>query len=314
MNAGEFNPLGEHAISASGYTAVITESGAAVRSLTFNRRDLIVPFAQGESMPDYRGALVAPWPNRIPDGRYRFRGVDLQVPINEPARGAALHGLVSHSPWTLLYREDASLCLRYHLQPSRGYPFSVLLHVKYWIDEVGFHTAVVATNTGSHAAPYGVCPHPYLVAGPSPLSDWILELNAGSFLDVTPDRLIPIRRVPVAGSAFDFRTPRPLGEVRIDNAFTELEFGPDGRAHLRLTDPSGTGVAMSWDAACGWVQLHTADHHIPERHRLGLAAEPMSCPPNAFNSEENLVLLPPGDVHEAAWSIHGIGGHQGSGV
>lgn len=313
MKADEFGTLEEHVISSSGYTAIIRENGAAVRSLTFNGRDLIVPFAQGESMPDYRGALVAPWPNRITDGRYRFGGVDLELPVNEPAREAALHGLVSHSSWTLLYHEGASLCLRHHLRPSRGYPFSLLLHVTYRLDDTGFHTSIVATNTGSHAAPYGVCPHPYLVAGPSPLDSWTLELNAGSFLEVTPDRLLPIRRAAVAGSPFDFRTPRPLGDVRIDNAFTDLEFASDGNAHLRLTDPTGTGVAMSWDAACPWIQLHTADHHQPARHRIGLAAEPMTCPPNAFNSEEDLVQLQPDDVHEASWSIHGIGGHDGGG-
>jgi aldose 1-epimerase len=294
----------DYRISAAGFSAAVTQQGAAVRELTHEGRDLIVPFAAGEPMPDYRGAIVAPWPNRIPDGRYIFRGVELRVPINEPSRASALHGLVSHVPWTVLYHEPSRLGLRRVLRPSKGYPFGLLLDVSYVVDEAGFHTTVTATNTGEVAAPYGTCPHPYLVAGPSPLETWSLELDAGTFLEVTPDRLIPVQRSSVDGTPFDFRSPQLLGKTAIDHAFTDLGAIPGGdEVRLRLRDPGGTGVAMIWGEACPWVQLHTADHPIPERHRIGLAVEPMTCPPNAFNSGEDLVNLLPGTTHNADWTI-----------
>ena len=297
----------DHSISAAGYSAAVTQEGAAVRMLTHEGRDLIVPFALGEPLPDYRGAIVAPWPNRIPDGRYVFGGVELTVPVNEPARAAALHGLVSHVPWTVLHRDGSSLGLQHRLRPSKGYPFELLLDVSYVVDESGFHTTVTATNTGEHAAPYGTCPHPYLVAGPSPLNTWSLELDAGTFLDVTPARLIPLQRTSVDGTPFDFRRPRQLGETAIDHAFTDFHTTPgEDQASVRLRDPLGIGVAMTWGEACPWVQLHTADHAIPERHRIGLAVEPMTCPPNAFNSGEDLVALLPGTTHNADWTIHAL--------
>ncbi|ABM09262.1 aldose 1-epimerase family protein [Paenarthrobacter aurescens] len=297
----------DYRISAAGYSAAVTQQGAAVRELTHEGRNLIVPFAIGEPMPDYRGAVVAPWPNRIPDGRYIFRGVELTVPINEPSRAAALHGLVSHVPWTVLYHEPSRLGLRHVVRPSKGYPFGLLLDVNYVVDEAGFHTTVSATNTGEAVAPYGTCPHPYLVAGPSPLETWSLELDAGTFLDVTPDRLIPVQRTSVDGTPFDFRSPHQLGGTAIDHAFTDLGTIPGGdEVHLRLRDPGGTGVAMIWGEACPWVQLHTADHPIPERHRIGLAVEPMTCPPNAFNSGEDLVSLLPGATHNADWTFRAL--------
>lgn len=301
MNAGDYR------ISSAEYSAAVTQEGAAVRVLTHEGRDLIVPFPLGEPMPDYRGAIVAPWPNRIPDGRYVFGGVELTVPINEPSRAAALHGLVSHVPWTVLYHERSRLGLRHVLRPSKGYPFELLLDVSYAVDESGFHTVVTATNTGEYPAPYGACPHPYLMAGTSPLNAWSLELDAGTFLDVTPDRLIPLQRTSVDGTPFDYRRPQRLGKTAIDHAFTDLSTIPgEDDVRLQLRDPLGTGVAMTWGKACPWVQIHTADHVIPERHRVGLAVEPMTCPPNAFNSGDDLVVLLPGTTHNAQWSIHAL--------
>jgi aldose 1-epimerase len=295
----------DYAISCGGYKAVLKPEGAAVRMLTHEGRDLIVPFAPGEPMPDYRGAIVAPWPNRIPDGRYTFGGVERRVPINEPSRAAALHGFVSHVPWSVAVHAESSIRLRHILRPRVGYPFELRLDVSYTVDEAGFHTAITATNTGEHAAPYGTCPHPYLVAGPSPLNAWHVEMAAATFLDVTPDRLIPLQRKAVDGTPFDFQRPRQLGKAAIDHAFTDLPATAEGR-RVRVWDPAGTGVAMTWGEASPWVQIHTADHVIPERHRIGLAVEPMTCPPNAFNSTDDLVVLHPGMTHRAHWSIHAL--------
>ena len=63
----------EFTLSAGGYTAVVTARAAALRVLQFEGRDLIVPFPEGGPIPDYRGIIAAPWPNRIADGKYSFR-------------------------------------------------------------------------------------------------------------------------------------------------------------------------------------------------------------------------------------------------
>ncbi|MEV7634409.1 aldose 1-epimerase family protein [Microbacterium sp. NPDC089318] len=296
----------DYGISSGGYSAAIVEEGAAVRMLAHHGRDVIVPFAPGEPMPDYRGSIIAPWPNRIPDGRYTFAGVERRVPINEYSRAAALHGLVSHVPWSVLNHDESSIQMRHILRPSEGYPTELQLDVTYTVDEAGFHTSITATNTGEHAAPYGTCPHPYLLAGPSPLNSWHLELTASTVLEVTPDRLIPLERKSVDGTEFDFRRSRQLGRTAIDHAFTDLRSTDAGHRRITLRDPAGTGVAMTWGEACPWVQVHTADHVIPARHRIGLAVEPMTCPPNAFNSGDDLVVLLPEMTHNAHWSIHAL--------
>ncbi len=114
---------------------------------------------------------------------------------------------------------------------------------------------------------------------------------------MSPDRLTPQGLVDVAeglGGAFDFRAERGLDGVEIDHAFTGLTRDGAGLASVRLRDRAGDGVVMSFDQACPWVQVHTADRPEPGLNRQGLAVEPMTCAPDAFNSGDGLVHLPPG--------------------
>lgn len=297
MNGEEFR------LVAGDYTASVVQRGGALRQLTYQGRDLVVPFDAAAPIPDYRGIIAAPWPNRIADGSYRHDGTVLHLPLNEPARRTALHGLVFNQLWTLQAGSSDSLSLSCELGDSPGYPFPLALQLDYRLDSGGLHTTVTARNLGKRTAPYGVCPHPYLLAGPAPLDEWVLELPAETFLEVTTDRLLPLGTRPVAGREFDFRTPRTIGATEIDHAFTDIKYNDGGTARVVVRDPSGTGVGMSWDRNSPWLQVHTADKPAPMPNRLGLALEPMTCPPDAFNSGRDLVRLEAGSVHEARWSI-----------
>ena len=205
--------------------------------------------------------------------------------------------------WRFVKQEDSAVSLAVDVAPMAGYPHRINIQVDYRLSGEGLHSRVIVVNRGSTAAPYGVCPHPYLLAGPSPMDTWTLEIPADSFLDVTPDRLLPKTLCSVDGHEFDYRTRRVLGATQIDHAFTDIFFDGNGQARLVVQDPSGTGVGMTWDRTCPWLQVHTADKQPPSPNRLGLAVEPMTCPPDAFNKGEDVVRLEPGASHEASWSI-----------
>lgn len=296
----------EWRIAADGYEATISSVGATVRVLTHGGRDLIVPYAADRIRPLFRGATVAPWPNRIGNGRYTFGGQEYQAPITEADRGHALHGLVSWVRWDLVDVTDTRLALSHHLVAQDGYPFPLSLTAEFEVGGFGLRTELRATNTGATDAPYGCCPHPYLLAGSSPLDEWSLSLPASTRLEVD-DLLIPIAQAAVADVDCDFQLPMPIGAREIDHAFTDLGFEDDGRAVVSVRDPvDGTGVAMSWGDWARWVQIHTADRPEPENDRVGLAVEPMSCAPNAFNAGPatgSQPILAAGATHIAEWTI-----------
>lgn len=294
-------------IVAGGYQAEIASVGATLRALTFEGRDLIVPFGADEVRPAYRGVTLAPWPNRIVDGRYSFGGAEHRLPLTEPERGHALHGLAGWLEFAVREAVVDRVVLGAVIEPQTGYPFRVEVTVEYSADGAGLHQRVIGRNIGADAAPWGTGPHPYLTAGDDRVDDSLLELPASAVLTVTADRLCPVGLEPVdEHPQWDFREPRRVGGTFIDHAFTALDRDDAGRAVVRLRRTDGTGVAMVWDDSCPWVQVHTADTADPATSRGGLAVEPMTCPPDAFNSGTDLVVLQPGAAHSASWSIRAL--------
>jgi len=304
----------QHTLRCGSYEAVIASVGASLRSLRKGGRDLVVPFDADELRPAYRGTTLAPWPNRVVDGEYEFGGATHVLPLTEPKRGHALHGLAA---WLDFHVTDAGsdhVTLAATIEPQAGYPWRVEVTTTYALSAEGLVQTVTARNDSLTAAPWGTGPHPYLVAGGSALDEWTFELPAAEVLLVTDGRLIPTALRPVDADdaeRFDFREPRVLGAVEIDHAYGGLVRDETGVAAVRLTDAAGTGVEMTWDAGCPWVQIHTAD--LPggpaqAGHRAGLAVEPMTCAPDAFNAADydfdtGLIVLEPGTSSSASWRI-----------
>jgi aldose 1-epimerase len=303
-------PSGEQfEIDGHGYRAVVTESGAALRVLEHRGRRLVLGFAEDAMASSGRGQLLAPWPNRIRDGRYTFEGRDLQLPLSEPAHGNASHGLVRWAAWSIEERTDHSVSLVYRTMAQPGYPWTLDLHVLYDLSADGLTVTTTATNLASTPAPYAHGAHPYLTTGTGPVDAWELTLPARTRL-LADDQLIPVDEEDVRDTALDFRVARPIGSSTLDTAFTGLGRDAEGRAEVRLRDArSGDGVALWMDERHGWVQLFTGDG-LPSLARESLAVEPMTAPPDAFNSGTDLVVLAPagtpGDEHSGAWGIRSL--------
>ena len=265
--------------------------------------------------PSSRCVTLAPWPNRIADGRYTFAGVERQVPLTEPDRDNALHGLASWLDYQAIDQAPSHVTLVTTIEPQTGYPWRVSVETTFTLDATGLTQSVRATNESPDAAPWGTGSHPYLVAGAGHVDDWTLELPADEVLAVTPDRLIPTELRPVDAddpARFDFREPRQIGAVQLDHAYTAVRRGDDGLAIVRVTDSAGSGVEMIWDAACPWVQVHTSDKGAGKPgNRAGLAVEPMTCAPDAFNADAHpydggMIVLEPEASAEASWRIAAI--------
>lgn len=89
----------------------------------------------------------------------------------------------------------------------------------------------------------------------------------------------------------------------MDNAFTDLERQPDGRVHASVTAPDGRTTVVWGDTSVRWFQLFTGDALPGKWRRTTVAVEPMTCPPNALNSGEDLTVLEPGGSHTMAWGL-----------
>jgi aldose 1-epimerase len=284
-------------LRAGRYAAAVSLVGGALARLTYDDRPLVLDTTGAVDsgsvpMPAFSGAVLAPWPNRIRDGRYSFNGAVHQLPINEVERGCALHGLLVWTRWDVVDRTENSVRLESTVWPQPGYPFTIVVTVDYALRADGLHVDLDAVNRGRVAAPFGASIHPYLVPGvvDGDMDDWTLTLPMASVIDVEPERLLPRRTLEVDGTAFDFQAPRRLAGVMLDHAF-----GDAAERAATLTGPDGFGTVVSWDDRNRWLQVCTIDAAPVPWRRTGLAVEPMTCPPDAFNSGTDLWTLAPGE-------------------
>ena len=299
-------PSGEqHEIASGAYRAVVTESGAALRALSHDDRPLIDGFGVDEMSAGGRGQVLVPWPNRVRDGRFSFGGRDLQLPLSEPARHNASHGLVRWAAWELEDRTADTATLRHRLMAETGWPWTFDVRITYALSADGLTVTLSTTNRSATSAPYAAGAHPYLRVGDGPVDGLELTLPAGRRF-LTDDRLLPIGSEPVDGTEFDFREPRLIGSTAMDDGFTDLERDPDGRATVRLRDPgTGEGVELWADRTWTCFQVFTADE-VPRTARRSLAVEPMTAPADALNSGTGLVVLEPGSAHSGSWGIRAL--------
>src|SRR3712207_166744 len=110
-------------LRAGDYTATIASVGASLRELTWQGRHLVVRFDADQVRPNYRGAVLAPWLNRVVDGRYQFDGIEHQLALTEPDRGHALHGLVTWVDFRVVSQEPYAVALGATVPAQIGYPF-----------------------------------------------------------------------------------------------------------------------------------------------------------------------------------------------
>ncbi|MBO3751371.1 aldose 1-epimerase family protein [Streptosporangiaceae bacterium NEAU-GS5] len=280
-----------------GYHAEISDRGGALRVLRHGNRELVTSWPADGPIPYYSGTILAPWPNRVVGARYDFGDAAHQLPVTEPELGHALHGLVADVAWTCdeylsVNDEHGLVRLRHLVEPSPGYPFRLALEARYEVSGTGVTTTLTAENIGEYAAPYGCGPHPWLLAGDQ-VEAYEIELPASRVL-LVDDSLAPRELADVEATPYDFRKPRAIGGTVVDHAFTHLAEG-----RVRITGPEGS-LELTWDAeVMPWVQVCTG---TGLGHR-GLAVEPMTCPPDAFNSGTDLVVLKPGDTHKATWTL-----------
>lgn len=288
----------QYRISFDDQEAVITQVGAAVREYRVGNRDVFVPFAETEVNPVSNAAILAPWPNRLRGGKYTFDGADYQVAVTEPDRMNALHGLASWQLWTAIEQTPSSVTMRLDLPAQKGWPFQLRLEATYTLGPSGLSVKVTATNIGRKTAPYGIGFHPWLSSGGANLDDCEVQLDATEHVTVD-DRLLPTGVEPVDGDK-DLRRVRSLAGLDLDDAWVGATYDEDGRSWCVLRCPDGRMPAVWMDRSMDCWQVCSADH-IPAHYRFGLAAEPMSCYADAFNTGDRLVRLAPGESHTVRW-------------
>ena len=230
--------------------------GGRMASLRIGEREMLVTEGWG---PIRWGCYpMAPFAGRVRDGRFTFRGRDVQLPLNLPPH--AIHGTVFDRPWEVVSRADDHLVLTIDLGPA--WPFRGTVTQSIALDAGGVEATLVLE--ADEAMPAALGWHPWfrrhLDAGfdgadPTSAEEVDLVVDAAWIFERGADGL-PTGALVAPG-------PRPW-----DDAFTGLRASPIVRW------PGALEIVMSSTAPV-WV--------VYDEPVEGVCVEPQTAPPDAIN-------------------------------
>ena len=318
--AADSEPLTEYLLEHSEtgeFVSIIPAFGALLRQLVLRKGNDLLALIKAPESPQalladesYASALLYPFPSRIRHGIYHFGGQDYALPMNEPNRDNALHGLVHGKPFSVVSEETTDTYARLVVRHDYGgeivgYPFPFALTVRYELIQANqlplgsvttdrmcaLRVGYSAVNTGSQPSPAAFGWHPYFTLSNESVDDLTLSLPTRTAI-VLDDDMIPTGRQPVEQAATIL-----LRDQTLDTPFFIEPTGTSGNGEsfaetVLASEKTGTRLIVGQEAGPG--KLNFLVCYTPAG-RDSVAIEPLTANADAFNNGEGLVVLESGD-------------------
>ncbi|UZK64925.1 aldose epimerase family protein [Sphingomonas sp. M1-B02] len=264
------------------FRAEILTLGAAVRRLEVPGRDgrsanVVLGYRDLEDYrahPRYYGVVAGRYANRIGGARFSLDGIEYRLPENDGANNLHSGPLgFDLRNWAVEQRDAESATLGL-LSPhgENGFPGNLHARVRYAIEEDGL--AISFTATSDRATVVNLTHHGYsnlAGEGAPAILDHLLQIPASRFTPSDATQIPTGELADVAGSPFDFRTPKRVGQdIEADDAQLRIGSGYDHnfvidgawrslRRIATLFDP-GSGRVMDVHSTEPGVQLYSGNH------------------------------------------------------
>ena len=234
--------------------------GGIITSIMVEGTEMVVGFDEIapylEPNP-YYGALIGRYGNRIANGRFTLDGETYELPVNN--NGHQLHGGPQGFDkyiWqaTTETTPEAAMVTLTHVSPDgdQGFPGELSVRCRYtWTNDNELKLSYTATTTKTTIV--NLTNHTYFnISAADTMTAQLLQLNANHYTPVDTE-LIPLgENAPVAGTPFDFRTAKPIGQdIRADHPQIALANGYDHNWALNDYDGSLREFALLTDPASG---------------------------------------------------------------
>ncbi|WP_337002514.1 MULTISPECIES: aldose 1-epimerase family protein [unclassified Microbacterium] len=277
-------------------TAQIAQVGASLRSLRVGGVDLVPPYPHALPTPACSGVVLAPWPNRVRDGRWDDEGTPRQLALTEPKTANASHGLLRFTAYEFTHTA-AEAVLRATIVPQTGYPYLIETTVTYALTADGIAVTHTLTNRSTTPAPVALGTHPFVTIGDVDPHELVLRIPAATAF-TTDERMLPIGTRPAEAA---LRDGVRLGDVTLDTGFADLARDADGRVRHSLTAPDGRRATLWQGEGFDYVQVYTTPAYPGQS--LAVAIEPMTAPADALNSGLGIRRLAPDETWTLRWGI-----------
>jgi len=286
---------------ASGSSAIISPVGAALLSLNLAGNQVMEKLATDR--PElYAGVVMAPWSGRVAGGAWVHPdGRKFQLPINEPARNNALHGLVFDKEFAVARSTESSVELSIVIAPSEGYPFHFKLAIAYELDGGELICSFAVKNLSHEKAPFGLGFHPYFST--KWLGDEVSITNSAKTVYELDQSLIDTGTQKTAGSTKDLSVGKLATGASLDDDFTDLDFVA-GVSRTTLSNSAGSCIEIWQEDVFRHNVIYTTDSYEAEGGiATAVAIEPCISAVNALNSHSDLLWIQPNQTQSGSWGI-----------
>jgi len=209
---------------------------------------------------------LVPYSGRICDGRFKFQGKDVVLPLNFLPEYHSIHGQGWLMPWKIIHAEDTLAALEYH-HPADDWPWAYRTSQDFILEPKQLTLEMSLTNLGPGPMPAGIGPHPYFVRTPK------ASVTAG-IAKMWPDDAENMPTKPVDPPAtHDLRKGVRADGVAMDNCFT----GWDRKAVMEWPEWQAR-LSMTADAPLDFLVVYT-----PPKQNF-FCVEPVSHAPDAVNT------------------------------
>ena len=252
-----------------------------------SRREVLLGYEQPEhylAQPGYLGATVGRYANRIAQARYMHAGQEVRLVANEG--GNHLHGGpqgFDRRRWQVQAHSAHEARFSLHSEDGdQGFPGAVQVSTRYRLGN-GLSVTIEFEATTTRATPLALTNHAYfnLDADHTDCRSHTLRLRAERYVPVDA-ALIPTGTLdPVAGTDFDFRQPRRVGDAFLASEQQRLARGYDHSFLLDAACRDGSVPAAELHDVAGLIanfleheRTRTALlHHAPFLHGIRRTAE-----------------------------------------
>lgn len=301
-----FGPYQKHSFfnEATGNAfAVVPEVGGNLLALSIQGENILDGYQTPEELTTFKSsksAVLFPFPNRLRDGKYQFEGQSFQFELSDSKNHNAIHGIGRKEKMevaeAITGADFASITCAFESDGKieTAYPFPFRFEIQFKISEPNiFEVKLSFENKSNTKIPVGIGWHPYFSFGAT-INEAQLKFPPCQFIDVD-ERLLP------TGKKYNydyFASTKSIGKTALDNGFHLLD-NENKKAELTLNVKDKT---LNYWQEVGEGKFNFLQVYIPP-HRNAIAIEPMTCNIDAFNNQDGLAILEPGEALSASCGL-----------